>query len=105
MRQVFKLYDLSGRCKGKRAIGVTNDEAANRLRRCFIQYEPEGVCFDCGHTAHRYVYGEPKHEKDHFSGYTCINKILVQEVCRPCHVKRTVSRIRAEKKGLPKYPT
>jgi hypothetical protein len=42
-------------------------------------------CADCGHV---WKPGEPRHQYDHFNGYSAENHYAVQPVCVKCHAKR-----------------
>jgi len=96
--QVFRLFDHMGRSLGKRSVNCPDPQKAYRLRNSYVVMGVRGVCCDCGHlhpyNRDRTSFEWPmiKHEYDHFLGYDCINKILVEEVCRPCHLKRTWGR-------------
>lgn len=58
-------------------------------------------CTDCGHLG-----DDRRHEYDHYLGYAREHWLSVQPVCKPCHIKRTMSseawRNRPKSTGRPR---
>jgi uncharacterized protein (DUF4415 family) len=60
------------------------------IRNGLLPHPNKAPCTDCGR---KWTPDGPRHEYDHIATYEKADRLKVEVVCRPCHVRRTASRV------------